>query len=167
MKTMVKIAIANLVLAVLLVVDIPLLPVEMVSEAEAVLGVRRRTARRTAVVAYSAGAATASAASAAAASSQQQAAAAQQQAAAAQQQAAAAQEQATQAQQQAAAVQQQAAVAGAAASAVPIGTVVDMLPQGCKAVTVDNTKFQDCGGSFYKAAFQGNSLVYVVVENPL
>lgn len=167
MKIIVKIAVANLVLAVLLIVDIPILPVELVPEAEAVFGVRRRTARRTAVVAYSAGAATASATSAAAASSQQQAAAAQQQAAAAQQQAAAAQEQATQAQQQAATVQQQAAVAGAATSAVPVGTVVEMLPEGCKAVTVDNIKYQDCGGSFYRTAFQGNSLVYVVVENPL
>jgi hypothetical protein len=33
------------------IADIPILPVELVAEAEAVFGVRRRTARRTAVVA--------------------------------------------------------------------------------------------------------------------
>ncbi len=112
--------------------------VELVPEAQAVLGVRRRTRRRTAVV-------VGASASAAAASSQQEAAAAKQEAAAAQQQATAAQ----------------------AASGVPVGTVVQALPSGCKAVTVGGSAYQDCGGSFYKAAFQGNNLIYVVVENPL
>ncbi len=67
---------------------------------------------------------------------------------------------------QAAVAQQQAAVSPAA-SGVPIGTVVETLPGGCKAVTVSNSQYQDCGGNFYKAAFQGNKLIYVVVENPL
>ena len=145
MKTIPKIAATITFLFVMMLSDLPLQPIEMVPEAHAILGVRRRTA----VVAYSAGAASASAA---AASSQQQAAAAQQQAAAAEQEAAAAK-------QQAAAVQ--------ASSGVPVGTVVQALPSGCKPVTVSEVQYQDCGGSFYKAAFQGNNLVYVVVEKPI
>ena len=69
-------------------------------------------------------------------------------------------------QQQAAAAQQQPAAAQAT-SGVAVGTVVQALPAGCKAVTVSDTQYQDCGGSFYKTAFQGNNLVYVVVESPI
>ena len=138
MKTILRISTTLSVLVVMLIIDIPILPVELVPEAQAILGARRRTARRTAVVVSSADAA-------AVATSQQQAAAAQQQAAVAQQQTAAAQ----------------------AAGGVPVGTVVQALPAGCKAVTVSNTQYQDCVGSFYKTAFQGNNLVYVVVQNPL
>ena len=142
----------------MLITDIPVLPVmpimqvQLVTEAQAILGVRRRTRRRTAVVAYSAGAATASAANASATASQQQAAAAQQQAAAANQEATAAKQQ---------------LAASKAASGVAVGTVVQALPKKCTAVTVGNSQYQDCGGSFYKAAFQGNQLVYVVVDSPL
>lgn len=53
------------------------------------------------------------------------------------------------------------------ASAVPIGTVVQALPGGCASVVVSGANYSNCGGVFYKAAFQGNNLVYVVVENPL
>lgn len=144
MKTKMKIAAITIVLFFMLIADISLLSFELVPEAQAIFGVRRRTA----VVAYSAGKASASAT------------------AASQQQAATAQQQAATAQQQAAVAQQQAAVSPAA-SGVPIGTVVETLPGGCKAVTVSNSQYQDCGGSFYKAAFQGNKLIYVVVENPL
>jgi len=144
MKTFLKIAAAVIVLVFAIV--------ELVPEAQAVLGVRRRTRRRTAVV-------VGASASAAAASSQQQAAAANQQAAAAQQEAAAATQEAAAAQQQLTTAQ--------AASGVPIGTVVQALPSGCKAVTVGGSAYQDCADSFYKAAFQGNTLIYVVVENPL
>ncbi len=130
MKTKMKIAAITIVLILMLIADISLLSFDLVPEAQAIFGVRRRTA----VVAYSAGQASASAAAAS--------------------------------QQQAAPAQQQAAVSPAA-SGVPIGTVVETLPGGCKAVTVSNSQYQDCGGSFYKAAFQGNKLIYVVVENPL
>jgi glucose/arabinose dehydrogenase len=154
MKTIMKIAATTIVLVLTLIADISLLSFELVPEAHAIFGVRRRTA----VVAYSVGKASAANASAAAAS-QQQNATAQQQAAVAQQQATTAQQQATVSQQQLAASQ--------AVSGVPIGTVVEALPAGCKAVTVSNNQYQDCGGSFYKAAFQGNKLIYVVVGNPL
>jgi hypothetical protein len=54
-----------------------------------------------------------------------------------------------------------------AAPAVPIGTVVQALPAACKTVVVNGVNYSDCGGVFYKAAFQGNSLVYVVVQKPV
>jgi hypothetical protein len=54
-----------------------------------------------------------------------------------------------------------------AVSAVPIGTVVQTLPAGCTSVVVSGVSYSDCGGVFYKSAFQGNNLVYVVVEKPL
>jgi hypothetical protein len=156
MKTTLKIAAVTIVLALMSITDIPILPLELVLDAEAVLGVRRRTRRRTAVVAYSAGAAHSSATAAA---SQQQAAVTQQQAEVARQQAEVAQQQA--------AVAQQQAVTGQRASSVPIGTIAQALPTGCTAVTVGNAQYQDCKGTFYKAAFQGNNLVYVTVERPL
>ena len=57
--------------------------------------------------------------------------------------------------------------AAPAVSAVPIGTVVQALPAGCTSVAVGGVNYSDCGGAFYKAAFQGNNLVYVVVEKPM
>jgi hypothetical protein len=59
------------------------------------------------------------------------------------------------------------AAPAASASGVPIGTVINALPAGCVAVTVHGVNYNDCGGTFYKAAFQGNNLVYVSVANPL
>lgn len=43
----------------------------------------------------------------------------------------------------------------------------ETLPADCIAVTVGNIQYQDCDGSFYRTAFQGNKLLYVVVEKPL
>ena len=50
---------------------------------------------------------------------------------------------------------------------VPVGTVVPALPAGCTSVAVSGVNYSDCGGIFYKTAFQGNNLVYVVVEKPI
>jgi len=50
---------------------------------------------------------------------------------------------------------------------VPIGTVVHVLPAGCTSVVVGGVDYSDCTGAFYKAAFSGNNLVYVVVQNPM
>ena len=141
MKTILKISATLSILVMMLIVDIPILPVELVLDADAVMGVRRRTRRRTAVVVGS----TTAAATASAEASQQPAAPTPQQAAPAQQQAAAAQ----------------------SASGVPVGTVASALPAGCTAVTVSGIQYQDCSGSFYKTAFQGNNLVYVVVQKPM
>jgi hypothetical protein len=57
--------------------------------------------------------------------------------------------------------------AAPAPSGVPIGTVVQALPAGCKSVVVSGVTYSDCAGVFYKPAFQGNNLVYVVVQSPL
>jgi len=111
-------------------------------------GVARRTTRR--VVA----AETTTAAASTAATQQQQAATAQQQAATAQQQSATAQQQSATAQQQAAAPRPSGAPA--------VGSVVTALPAGCKPETRSGVEYQNCGGVYYRAAFQGNNLVYVV-----
>lgn len=135
------------------IVGAPLTPVS-------VAGVARRTAYRTAAVTTTAAASQSSA----------QAAAAQQQAAAAQQQAAAAQQQATAAQQQAAAGQQQSQAAAAqpaaaaAGQALPLGTVVPSLPAGCTQTTAGGVQYSKCGANYYRAAFQGNNLVYVTAQ---
>jgi hypothetical protein len=119
------------------VVGAPLTPVS-------VAGVARRTTRR-AVVATS----TTQAAAADTAAVQQQ-------------QAATAQQQAATAQQQAATAQQQAAAAARPPGAPAAGAVVTALPAGCKPETRNGVEYQNCGGVYYRAAFQGNNLVYVV-----
>ena len=121
-----------------------------------VAGVARRTTRR--VVAVEATAAT----TAVAASSAAAASTAQQQQAVAAQQSATAQQQAAVAQQQAAVAQQQAQAAGIPA----IGTVVPTLPAGCVAQAKGGVEYQRCGNVYYRAAFQGNNLVYAVVPQP-
>jgi hypothetical protein len=83
-------------------------------------------------------------------------------AATAQQQSATAQQQSATAQQQAATAQQQAAVAARPPGAPAAGAVVTALPAGCKPETSNGVEYQNCGGVYYRAAFQGNNLVYVV-----
>ena len=141
MNTILKITVIGISLVLLLIADLSFMSVPLVPEADAIFGVRRRTA----VIAYSAGAATATAANQASASSQQQAATAPQQAAPA----------------------PSPQAPPASASAVPVGTIVETLPEKCIPVTIGNVQYQDCGGSFYRTAFQGNNLVYVVVDKPL
>lgn len=153
MRMSFKISVLAVSLLFLLVADIPILPLQLVPDADAILGVRRRTRRRTAVVVGSAAAVTASAEVAAA---NQQAAAAQQQSATTQQQPAATQ--------QAASVQPAPAPA-AAGKRLPEGTVVKALPGGCTAKAIGGVEYQVCGGNYYRTAFQGNNLVYVV-QNP-
>lgn len=118
----------------------------VVPEAEAIAGVRRRTARRTAVVV---GSSTAAAASASVAATQQQ------QAATAQQQAATAEQQSATAQQQAAAAQPQAAAPAPTA-------MVASLPTGC----VSAGELFQCGNVYYKPYMSGNQIVYGVVPGP-
>jgi hypothetical protein len=149
MKTMLKIALVATALVVMLMADVRLPYVQLVPDAHAILGVRRRTA----VVA---GAEVHAMDEAQMAKSQQAAAAAQQQTAVAQQQAAAA--------------QQQAAAAppvpppAAAGAKLPLGTVVAALPRGCVSTPVSGVEYYFCGGNFYRAVFQGNALVYVTAE---
>ena len=125
------------------VVGAPLTPVSAA-------GVARRTTRRVVVAESTATQASASSSAA----TQQQAATAQQQSATAQQQSATAQQQAATAQQQTAAARPPGAPA--------VGAVVTALPAGCKPETRSGVEYQNCGGIYYRAAFQGNNLVYVV-----
>jgi len=118
------------------IVGAPLTPVS-------VAGVARRTTRRVVAV-------EATAAAAATTTAQQQQAVAQQQAATAQQQAAVA--------------QQQAAVANKQSGAPAVGSIVTSLPPGCTQTTRNGVAYQECGGVFYRAAFQGNNLIYVVTQ---
>jgi hypothetical protein len=154
MKRILKIAVVTTSLVLMLIADVPLLLIHLVPEAESVLGVRRRTARRTAVVV---GSSVRAADSAQIAEAQQQTAAAQQQAAAAEQQAAAAK-------QQAAAAPTSPPAPTAAGEPLPLGTVVSALPAGCVPTPVGGVEYYYCGGNFYRAAFQGNTLVYVTAQ---
>ena len=118
-----------------------------------VAGVARRTTYR--AVAYGSTAA----AAATSATAQQQAATAQQQSATAQQQSATAQQQAAAAQKPPAQ-----AAAPAPAGAPAVGSIVKTLPAGCVQEAKGGVEYQRCGNVYYRAAFQGNSLVYVVQQ---
>ena len=169
MKTIFKITVITFALVLMLVADVPfffkqnVLPLfdQIVPEAHAIFGVRRRAARRGVIVGYSMGAASASAAAA-----NQAAATSQQQAATAQQQSATAQQQSETAQQQSAAARQQAAAppSATAGKPLPLGTVVSALPAGCTSTPVGGVEYYYCGGNFYRAVFQGNQLVYVTAQ---
>jgi hypothetical protein len=159
MKIIVKIAVVGISLILMLMADIPVLPVQLVPEADAILGVRRRAARRGVVVGYTAGAAAASSSM-----SQQQAATAQQQSATAQQQSATAQQQSATAQQQAAAPPPSTPPPADTGQPLPLGTVVTALPAGCTSTAVGGVQYYKCGVNYYRAVFQGNSLVYVTAK---
>ena len=138
MKTTLKITLAASGLVLLLIADVPVLFEQLVPEAHAIFGVRRRAARRGVIVGYSMGEASANAAAAnqAAASSQQQAA-------------------------PAAPASPPPAATG---KPLPLGTVVSALPAGCTSTPVGGEEYYYCGGNFYRAVFQGNSLVYVTAQ---
>ncbi len=52
----------------------------------------------------------------------------------------------------------------AAAGPLPVGTVVSALPPGCQSAVVSGVQYYVCSGVFYRPAFQGNNLVYVVSQ---
>jgi len=136
MKTTFKIAILATSLVLMLIADVPILPEQLVPEADAIMGVRRRTRRRTAVVVGSAATA----------------------------QAAATHTQAAPSQQQAAPAAPAAPPPAATGKPLPLGTVVSALPGGCTATPVGGVEYYYCGGNFYRAVFQGNKLVYVTAK---
>jgi len=151
MKAIFKIAVLGPALFLLLMLgDVPPqtpqapLQFQLVPEAHAIFGVWRRAARRTVIIGSAVVATTATAA-----------------AVTAQQQAATAQKQAATAEQQAAATPPPPAATG---EALPLGTVVRVLPAGCTSTPVGNVNYFYCGGNFYRAVFQGNNLVYVTAQ---
>lgn len=153
MKTIYRVSIIVITLLMMFMADIPFLNNALLTDADAVFGVRRRAVRRGVAV----GAAASNSANAAA-TTQQQAATAQQQSATAQQQSATAQQQAATAQQQAV------TPANAPATALPMGTVVNVLPSGCTPKDIGGVEYYYCGGNCYRAVFQGNNLVYVTTQ---
>jgi len=134
----------------------------MAPEADAVLGVRRRSFRRGVVV----GSAVAGSEEKSQQSStaQQESATAQQESATAQQQSATAQQQSTAAQKPPAAAAPAAPAPAAAGAPLPVGTVVSALPPGCVSTPVGGVEYYYGGGNFYRAVFQGNALVYVTAQ---
>lgn len=48
---------------------------------------------------------------------------------------------------------------------LPVGTVVTALPAGCVMAPIRNVEYYLCNGTYFRAGFQGNNLVYVV-EKP-
>ncbi len=163
MKTVFRISVVTMILGFLIIADIPRLPVQLVPDAEAIFGVRRRAFRRGVIIGGSSAAAGAAAHQSSAAVAQQQSATAQQQSATAQQQSATAQQQSATAEKHAAAATPPAQPA-ASGKPLPIGTVVSALPGGCTSTPVGGVEYYYCGGNFYRAVFQGNELVYVTAK---
>ena len=138
MKTILKTAVLSVCAGLLFLVDVPPqfpLHVEFVSEAHAILGVRRRAFRRGAVV----GASVAADETAAAAASQPAGAPAPAPAA-------------------------PAPAPAATGKPLPLGTVVSSLPAGCTSTPEGGVNYYYCSGNFYRATFQGNNLVYVTAK---
>ena len=50
------------------------------------------------------------------------------------------------------------------AGAPPIGSIVTTLPAGCVTTTKGGVQYFNCNNVFYRAAFQGSNLVYVVAQ---
>ena len=63
--------------------------------------------------------------------------------------------------------QQQAAVAQQQAGAPAVGSTVQALPEGCTPLQNGGVEYQKCGTVYFRTAFQGNNLVYVVSPAPL
>jgi hypothetical protein len=49
-----------------------------------------------------------------------------------------------------------------ASGPLPVGTVVGALPPGCVSAPISGVEYYLCSGTYYRPAFQGNNLVYVV-----
>jgi len=139
MKTILKTAVLSVCAGLLFIVDVPPqfpLHVELVPEAHAILGVRRRAFRRGAVI----GSSVAAEETAAAAASQPAAAP------------------------PPAPAPAPASAPAAGGKPLPLGTVVSSLPAGCTSTPVGGVNYYYCGGNFYRATFQGNNLVYVTAK---
>ena len=138
MKTTLKITVAVIALVLMLIADVPVLLEQLVPEAHAIFGVRRRAARRGVVVGYSMGEASASAA--------------------------AANQAAASAKSGGCSAAPASPPPAATGKPLPLGTVVSALPAGCTSTPVGGEEYYYCGGNFYRAVFQGNQLVYVTAQ---
>lgn len=111
-----------------------LLSLQLIDDAHAILGVRRRAMRRGVVIGSSMAAGAAATAPAPAAEPAPAAAPA------------------------------PAPAPAQAAGSLPIGSIVTTLPAGCVTSPKDGVQYYDCSGDFYRTAFQGNNLIYVVAQ---
>ena len=136
MKTTLKFTLAAIALVLMLIADVPVLFEQIVPEAHAIFGVRRRAARRGVIVGYSMGEAAATSAAANQAAAQKQA----------------------------AAPAPASPPPASSGKPLPLGTVVSALPAGCTSTPVGGEEYYYCGGNFYRSAFQGNQLVYVTAQ---
>ena len=59
-----------------------------------------------------------------------------------------------------------AVVAVPVATTVVVGSSVEALPAGCTTIPYAGITYHNCGGIYYKPAFQGDRVIYTVVENP-
>ena len=55
-------------------------------------------------------------------------------------------------------------MAASSGKPLPLGVVVSALPAGCVRTPVGGVEYYYCGGNFFNAAFQGNTLVYVTTK---
>ena len=135
MKTMLKILVIVTMPLFVLTADLPFLMVDLVPDAHAIFGVRRRALRRGVIIGEAAATSTNAAATTTA---QQQSATAQQQTAA--------------------------PTPATPGTILPMGTIVHTLPAGCPAKTIGGVEYYFCGGNYYRTAFQGSNLVYVTAN---
>jgi hypothetical protein len=49
---------------------------------------------------------------------------------------------------------------------IAAGTRVYSLPAGCSKVIRRGMTYHHCGGAYYRPSYEGNNVVYVVVDNP-
>jgi hypothetical protein len=139
----------------------PLPGFQLIAEAHAVAGRARRTRRRGMAVGYAAGQEAAYDEMAATTTTTTTSAPLP---TAAPQQVAPAPQTAAPAPQSSAPAPQQAAPAAAPTGARPLGSVVQQLPDGCSPNVVGGVEYQHCGNDYYRAVFQGDSLVYVTAD---
>jgi len=140
MKTLLKVSVIVIMPLFMLMADIPFLMVDLVPDANAVLGVRRRALRRGVIIGEAAAGSAASTSASAEATAQQQSATAQQQATATPN-------------------------PSPSGATLPMGTVVHTLPSDCLPKAIGGVEYYFCGGNYYRTAFQGSNLVYVT-SNP-
>lgn len=149
MKTIIKTAVLSICAGLLFILDIPAkfpLEVGFVPEAQAIFGVRRRALRRGVIIGSSMAATDAAAHSSAAVQAQP----------------AAAPPPPPPPPAPVAATPPPPPAAGG--KSLPMGTVVNSLPTGCKEKPVGGIEYYHCGGNYYRAVFQGNNLVYVTAK---
>lgn len=45
-----------------------------------------------------------------------------------------------------------------------VGSMVTQLPTGCQSTIINDIEYYNCNNAYYRAAYQGNNVVYVVEQ---